>query len=219
MLLIFDWDGTLINSIDKIVNSMQKSIEDTGLEGRTRNQIEDIIGLGMNEASAQLYPKASDDERADLIERYAAHFIHADRVPCSFFDGSLKLIDQARSNGHQTAVATGKSRRGLTRVLASTGLAGLFDSTRCADETASKPDPLMLNELLEELNCQPADAVMIGDTEFDLEMAQRAGLRSIGVAFGVHSRERLQRWDPIFVAESHNEISEWLDSQPAATNT
>ncbi len=210
MLVIFDWDGTLIDSADKIVASMQAAMTDANLALRSAHDIRQIIGLGMHEATAELYPQASTAEKTRLQQHYARHFVERDSIPCSFFPGSMEFVSELRQRGHRTAVATGKSRRGLDRVFNATGKGCLFDSSRCADETRSKPHPQMLMELLAEAGTPATEAVMVGDTEYDVAMAVSAGITAVGVSFGVHSVARLQGAGARFIANSYAELSEWF---------
>lgn len=216
MLIIFDWDGTLIDSADKIVAAMQAAMSDADLAIRNAADIRQIIGLGMHEATAELYPEASSEQKSQLQQHYARHFVQRDTVPCRFFPGSMEFVSELRRLGHQTAVATGKSRRGLDRVFAATGHGKLFDSSRCADETRSKPHPQMLFELLEETGTAAADALMVGDTEYDVAMAISAGMHSVGVSFGVHSIPRLQAAGAHFIANSYAELAQWFADHTAA---
>jgi phosphoglycolate phosphatase len=192
-LFIFDWDGTLIDSVGRIVNCLGSAAREIGLHVRSEAAYGEVIGLGLPEAIQRLYPELTEDLAGVYRDRYAAHFIAADTEPSEFFPGALDALRVLRSRGHLLAVATGKSRRGLDRVLGRHGLEGFFDATRCADETSSKPDPLMLREIFAELTTGPADSLVVGDTEFDMEMAARAGARRIGVSYGVHAPDRLAR--------------------------
>lgn len=210
MLLVFDWDGTLLDSADKIVRCMQAAIADCGLPFREVAPVKDIIGLGLREGTGRLFDGLSETAHSDLHAQYAKHFVAADQTPCEFFPGALDNLQALRDAGHDLAVATGKSRRGLTRVLAATGIADLFVATRCADETQSKPHPQMLLELLQETNVAPDAALMVGDTEYDLNMANNASMGSVGVSFGVHSVERLSACKPLNIVDSHLEFNRWL---------
>lgn len=209
MLYIFDWDGTLLDSTNKIVDSMQAAIEQLGLPYRTADEVRHIIGLGLPEAIATLFPAISSADNEALRSAYSARYIAADQQPCPFFPDVESVLAKLRSDGHHLAVATGKSRRGLNRVLANLQMEHFFDASRCADETASKPNPLMLMEILNELEVAASDAIMVGDTEFDLAMAVNAGVRSIGVSYGVHSVERLSAHGPELVVDNFVEILEW----------
>lgn len=211
MLFIFDWDGTLLNSTGKIVGCMQEAARDTGLPVCSQFEIENIIGLGLPEAIRVLYPEISDKQLDLLRDAYARRYIAADKESCAFFPRVQAVLDQLRAGGHQLAVATGKSRAGLNRVLAQTGIGNYFVTTRCADETASKPDPLMLLQILDELQLKAADAVMVGDTEYDLNMAKAAGMDAVGVSYGAHSRERLLACQPRLMIDEFEQLLILLD--------
>ncbi len=208
MLVIFDWDGTLLDSSDKIVSCMQSAASSVGCQSRSAAAICNIIGLELNRAIATLYPAFSAADIARFRDAYAQHFIAADRSPCNYFDGVASGLRRLHAEGHRLCVATGKSRRGLDRVFSHLPEAGLFVASRCADETASKPDPQMLHELCEELRVPPQQAVMVGDTEYDLEMAARAEMPAIGVSYGVHHPERLRRWSPVAVIDHFDQLYE-----------
>jgi phosphoglycolate phosphatase len=196
MLFVFDWDGTLIDSAAKIVACMRQAALDMQLQELETKIIKDIIGLGLPEAIQTLYPLLEMAGVLEYKQRYSDHFVAADQVLCSLFPGAIDTLNALKAQGHLIAVATGKSRRGLARALTQQGWETLFDATRCADETASKPDPRMLHEILGELRVAPSDAVMIGDTEFDMAMAQNASVSRIAVTYGAHEVERLQRYEP-----------------------
>lgn len=206
MLVIFDWDGTLLDSTGKIVACMQAAIADVGIQRRSASEVKQVIGLGLPEAIRQLFPTIDTPKLAQLSQSYSAHFIEADQVPCAFYDGVLETIEALKATEHQLAIATGKSRKGLNRVLARLNMQNFFDATRCADETLSKPAPLMLAELLAELGQDAGNAVMVGDTEFDLEMANNAGIASIAVSYGAHSRERLLKHRPLHCIDHFPEL-------------
>ncbi len=209
MLYVFDWDGTLLDSTDKIATSMQKAIADLGLPERSIDEAKSIIGLGLPEAVRTLFPDIDEGMIPEVTASYSGHFVAADQHPCDFFPDVDEVLKQLRSEGHLLAVATGKSRRGLNRVLGNMSLTGFFDASRCADETASKPDPLMLNELLQELDIDVGSAVMVGDTDFDLGMAANAGMKSIGVSYGAHPVERLLPHKPERIIDSFEELLDW----------
>lgn len=201
-LYVFDWDGTLIDSASRIVDCLRRAAEALTLELRSDADYRDVIGLGLPQAIARLYPGLDPAGAEAYRDRYAAFFVEADAEPSGFFPGALETLETLRARGHRLAVATGKSRRGLDRVLARHGLEGYFDATRCADETASKPDPRMLFEIFEELGVPAARSVVVGDTEYDLEMARLAGAPSIGVSYGVHASGRLLRHGPLRIVDS-----------------
>ena len=212
-LLIFDWDGTIIDSADRIISSMQKAASDQGLPGLSAEPIRNIIGLGLPEALMLLYPGIDHDGMMQMRERYSYYYMKADDTPTALFPGAEDGLLRLRDQGFRLAVATGKSRLGLDRVLAVTGLRDVFEFTRCADETRSKPDPLMLEELLAHSGHQVSEAVMIGDTEFDLEMATNAGMKSLGLSYGAHSVDRLERHGPLAIFDQFSELESWLLSQ------
>jgi len=208
-LYVFDWDGTLIDSVARIVGSLRLAALELGLQDLGDAGFSDIIGLGLPQAIARLYPALDEDMALRFRDSYAAHFIRNDSTPSQFFPHALESLAVLRSRGHWLAVATGKSRRGLDRVLGELGLQDYFDATRCADETASKPDPRMLLEILEQLGVEPQRAVVIGDTEYDMDMARRAGAHAVGVGYGVHAPERLARHGPALIIDSLDQLLEW----------
>lgn len=206
MLYIFDWDGTLSDSTTKIVGCMQRAASDLRLPELAGHEIKEIIGLGLPEAIAQIYPSVNDGDQQRLREQYSKRFIEADQVPSPFFPEAIETLSALRDRGHYITVATGKSRRGLNRVFSNLQLDDFFHGSRCADETASKPHPLMLNELLAEFGCSAQEAVMIGDTEFDMDMARRASMARIAVSFGAHAVERLQAYNPLHCIDCLDEL-------------
>lgn len=183
-IVIFDWDGTLIDSVDHIADSLHQVATELGYPELEREAYRDIIGLGMIEALERLYPGLSREEVVRIREGYAGYFFKKMTTPQNVFDGMADVLADLRGSGRSCSVATGKSRRGLEGALVSSGLGGHFDITRCADETRSKPDPLMLEEILDFYGCRPERAVMIGDTRYDLDMARRIGMPAIGVEWG-----------------------------------
>jgi phosphoglycolate phosphatase len=211
-LFIFDWDGTLMDSERQIVHCMQTAAADLALVVPDREDVRLIIGLGLPEAILALFPSCSAGLREQIRLAYARHFIAGSGGQSELFPGAMQLLRALRSNNLQVAVATGKSRAGLDRVLSQSGVSSLFHATRCADETASKPDPKMLFEILESLSVPVDEAIMIGDTTYDLEMAASAGMRSIGVAHGVHSVESLEKHSPVAVVRDLIELAPLLAS-------
>ncbi|WP_323752912.1 HAD-IA family hydrolase [Marinobacter sp.] len=204
--VIFDWDGTLIDSVDHIAESLHQAATELGYPNLEIEAYRDIVGLGMIEALQKLYPGVSDGEIARIREGYSGYFFKKVTTPQNVFDGMADVVSDIRTSGRGCSVATGKSRRGLAQALTTSGLGHHFDTSRCADETRSKPDPLMLEEILEFYGYQPEEAVMIGDTHYDLEMAQRIGMPSIGVEWGAHSRDVLQGCQPHAVVGSVGEL-------------
>jgi phosphoglycolate phosphatase len=215
-LLVFDWDGTLMDSEAHIVISMQRAMSDVALPEMAREKIRDIIGLGLREAIQRLLPHESDDMHTTLVDRYRYHFFADD--PCEPFEGAESVLRQLSEQGYLLAVATGKGRRGLDRVLQSTGFGEYFIETRCADETCSKPDPQMLQEIMDVTGTASAQTLMIGDTEYDLEMANAAKTASLGVDYGVHSRDRLLSCGPLGCLSAISELPDWLATQMQQTN-
>lgn len=209
MLFIFDWDGTLQDSANRIVAVMQVAVSDRGLSPLTSASIKNIIGLGLPEALRALYPELPRAELDALQAAYSRRFVEVETVQCPLFPGVVETLDRLRADGYQLAVATGKSRRGLDRILNGLGMTQYFDATRCADETRSKPHPQMLNELLVELGVPAASAVMVGDTEYDMEMAVNAGVPRVAVDYGAHAVERLLPYQPGLVVSEFSALLQW----------
>lgn len=209
-LLIFDWDGTLMDSAQKIVRCFQAAAADSGLPKPGKEQVHAIIGLGLREAFDELFAGQPDALIDAAVERYREHFLHLDNTHMPLFPGVTRGLKELHARGVKLAVATGKARRGLDRVLAETRTGHLFTATRCSDEAGSKPHPRMILDLLE-LTRTPADAaLMIGDTEFDMEMAARAGVDRIAVTYGVHEQPRLLAHDPLACLDSFTALHQWL---------
>lgn len=212
-LIIFDWDGTLMDSTGRIVSCLAAAAADVALPALPPDRLCSIIGLGLFEAIRDLYPDADEPLVHAMRERYAVHFIAAEVQPSALFPGVLETLAALRGQGIQLAVATGKSRRGLDRVWGSTGLGAWFDSSRCADESRSKPQPDMVLELLAELGHAPERALVVGDTSFDLEMAERAGVDRVGVLYGAHPRERLLAHRPLALLEQIEGLLPLIDAR------
>lgn len=208
-LIVFDWDGTLMDSETQIVHAIQGAIADLRLETRTAEACRDIIGLGLQEAVDALYPGRDETFRERFVERYRHHWF-SDTHASELFPGTRETLELLKEAGFALAVATGKGRAGLDKALHQTALAELFAATRCSDETRSKPHPRMLNELLQELQVAPQQALMVGDTEYDLQMANRAGVGSVAVSYGVHARERLLQHQPLVCLDRITELVDWL---------
>lgn len=209
-LIVFDWDGTLMDSEARIVACVQAAFTDLELPQPSREAARDIIGLGLAEAMARLNPAMDLATRTALGDRYRVHFLGSDPTPTALFPGARETLDALAAQGYRLAVATGKSRRGLNQSLADTGLVGFFHATRCADETFSKPHPQMLLELMDELDAPAATTLMVGDTEYDLQMANNAGVKSLAVSYGVHETDRLLALNPLACLDSVSAISAWL---------
>lgn len=208
-LLIFDWDGTLMDSAGTIVNCIQAASRDMGLPEPSREAASHIIGLGLRQALETLFPDLPEHEHPRLADFYRQHYLSQDEQ-IQLFDGARELIEELHGCGHQMAVATGKARRGLDRVFDLTGLRPYFHASRTADETHSKPHPAMIEELLDEFDMPAAKALMIGDTSHDLEMAKHAGVASLGAGYGAHPAENLHAWQPLAVCTSFGELANWL---------
>lgn len=210
MLLIFDWDGTLSDSTGKITSAMQMAAEDLGWEIPEDHEVHNIIGLGLPEAIASLFPERAEIERQRLRERYAAHYVELDQQsPSALFPAVQETLEHLRSEGHRLTVATGKSRRGLDRILTGLGMSSFFHATRCADETASKPHPLMLEQLLTEFSVPSVEAVMVGDTEYDMAMARTIDMPRIAVSYGAHHVDRLHPYEPELCMDRFDELLKW----------
>lgn len=189
--IIFDWDGTLVDSLGRIISSMRGAAEVVGAADRSDQQIKDIIGLELVEAIATLYPELAPQQVLAMRDQYSRIYVEHEHIPTRFFEGVPELLTDLRAASRLLAVATGKSRRGLDRVMSILAVENLFHGTRCADETRGKPEPDMVLELLDGLGVNPAQAVVVGDSHFDLEMAARAGVDGIGVGWGAQTAESL----------------------------
>jgi len=214
-LLVFDWDGTLMDSEARIVACIRAASGDLGLEVLPDSAIRNIIGLGLREAIEALYPGSGDDIHRGMSERYRHHFLTANPTPTQLFAGAAETLKSLDEQGYLLAVATGKGRHGLDRVLEETGLRTMFHTTRCADETFSKPHPLMLTEIMEELGTEPEETLMIGDTEYDMLMAVNARTSALAVSYGVHEIERLLQHEPLGHIDAISELLPWLGNRAA----
>ncbi|HQQ63954.1 MAG TPA: HAD-IIIA family hydrolase [Pseudomonadales bacterium] len=206
MLLVFDWDGTLVDSTAKIVRCMQQAAAACHVEVLAPEDICQIIGLGLPEAIVALYPLLDHAQREAVRGQYVHFFIHVDNTPTPFFPSVEETLHGLRDDGYSLAVATGKSRRGLDRVLEQLGMQDFFHATRCADETCSKPDPQMLQELLAHFRCDAAAALMVGDTHFDMAMAQAIGMPRVAVSYGAHRIEQLLPYQPLACLQQFDEL-------------
>lgn len=208
-LLVFDWDGTLMDSASAITASLQAACADLGLPVPPDEKARFIIGLGLNDAMAYILPELDPAEYPKVTDRYRHHFLLREGAT-TLFPGVFETMKALRDGGFVLAVATGKSRRGLDRALQATGLAPYFDATRCADEGFSKPHPGMLEQLMDKLGVENRRTLMIGDTTHDMEMARSASVARLGVAYGAHSRDDLLAYDPLVCVERFGELREWL---------
>lgn len=215
-LLIFDWDGTLMDSPRRIVASLRAAMVESGLAPHPDDRLASVIGLALREAWCELVPDADGPLLERLVEAYRQQFLIDCPVPQGLYDGARETLELCAGAGYLLAVASGKSRAGLDRVFAETGLGPLFRATRGADEARSKPDPLMLQQILAELDVAPTEAIMVGDTDFDLEMAQRCGVPSIGATYGVHGIERLKVHNPLVLIDDIRELPRVIPMQGSA---
>ena len=208
-LIAFDWDGTLFDSTKIIVHCIQRAVVDVGGTMPTDKAASYVIGMGLMQALAHAAPDVPKEKYEQLGERYRHHYwAHKDDL--ALFDGVLPLLADLRERHHRLAVATGKSRRGLDDALQTVQLKGLFDGSRTADETAGKPHPQMLHELMREFDTAPERTLMIGDTTHDLQMALNAGCASVGVSYGAHEPSEFDVLEPRHVAHSVRELHDWL---------
>ncbi|MFT6985015.1 MAG: phosphoglycolate phosphatase [Psychromonas sp.] len=198
-VIIFDWDGTLMDSIDKIVACVKQAAVISELEVPCADAIRNIIGLSLDKAMAILFPSHSVQQQAALVIAYRQQYLELNHQPTPFYPGIKEWLLSLKMQGYTLAVATGKGRNGLNRMMDKYGVNDLFAVTYCADETNSKPDPLMLNKILADLNVPAEQALMIGDSSYDLEMANNANIACVGVTYGVHSQQILSKYGPIAI--------------------
>jgi phosphoglycolate phosphatase len=208
-LIAFDWDGTLFDSTALIVRCIQQACGDLGVTVPSDEQAAFVIGLGLHDALAHAAPGLPPERYPELGARYRHHYF-ARQHELVLFDGALDLLHALKARHQRIAVATGKARRGLDAALDTAQLKGMFDATRTADETASKPDPRMLIELMAECGTTPERTLMIGDTTHDLQLAANAGTPCVGVSYGAHDHAAFAEFNPLFVAHSTRELHDWL---------
>lgn len=210
-LLVFDWDGTLIDSEAKIVATVHAVVDELGLPRVPGERIRNVIGLALPEAMAELFAVCSPDLRRHIVERYRYHFSHPKSPVSKLFSGAMMTLAHLRRAGYILCLATSKSREGLQQELELTDLGDYFTATRCADETRSKPDPLMLNQIMVQVGAKPRETLVIGDSDYDMAMARNAGTDAVALTCGAHSRERLLAWFPRACLDSILDIPHWLD--------
>ncbi len=208
-LVIFDWDGTIMDSVTKIVNCMHQSAVSCGLEPPSDEAIKNIIGLSLEHAVATLFPDNAN-LYPDLIAGYKHQYKHVDVTPTPLFADVELTLARLKAKGVILAVATGKSRVGLERLLTETKLGHYFSATRTSDDAQSKPSPDMLLQLVKELNIDSAEALMIGDTKIDMAMAQAAQMDRVGVTMGVHNAAQLSEFEPLATVDSYQQLSTLL---------
>ena len=210
-LIVFDWDGTLIDSADVIVECIRAAAREMALPVPERERARHVIGLGLHDSLSHAVPSLPREQYADFAERYRQHFV-AREDALQLFPGVRELLERLALRGHRLALATGKSRRGLDRALQASGLGGLFVASRCGDETQPKPHPAMLYELMRELDTEARCALMIGDTSHDLQMARSAGMDALGVTYGAHPASTLRVEAPLQCIASVEELRRWLEA-------
>ena len=209
-LICFDWDGTLFDSTAIITRCIQQAVVDVGGARPTDEAASYVIGMALMPALAHAAPDVPKDKYPLLGERYRHHYL-AHQNDISLFDGVLPMLAELKVRHHWMAVATGKSRVGLDNVLATRDLKGIFDASRTADETAGKPDPRMLNELMRQFGTEPERTLMVGDTTHDLQMARNAGCASLGVSYGAHPPSEFEALGPRAVLHSAQALRQWLN--------
>jgi phosphoglycolate phosphatase len=208
-LIVFDWDGTLMDSTAVITMAVQNACADLGLPVPSQKDASHIIGLGLRDALTRVAPTLKQEDYPKMSERYIHHF-RANEESMPLFDGAVALLESLRAQDYLVAIATGKSRNGLDRALEKADLGKYFHSSRCADECHSKPHPEMLHELMAQFNVSPQRTLMIGDTTHDLQMAINAKTHGLAVTYGAHPRHELEQLKPIGLIDNIKEFAPWL---------
>jgi phosphoglycolate phosphatase len=212
--LVFDWDGTLIDSIDRIVDSLQYASKHACGIAISQHAARNVIGLGLLEAISELHPQLDSAQLQAVCDAYKQHYLYESEIEARLFDGVEEMLAALQMRGFTLAIATGKSRHGLDHALRAHSLEHFFASTRCAGENKSKPHPEMLLGVLEDVGASVHDALMIGDSEHDLRMAINAGVASVAVTHGVHSAEVLRQHQPLVCLDRITELSAFLTHNP-----
>ena len=208
-LIVFDWDGTLVNSTSIIAQALQAACRDVGEPMPDDVRATHVIGLGLADALAHVAPALPRERHAELADRYRSHYLGAEgSIP--LFSGAAELLAELAAAAFLLGVATGKTRKGLDRALAQHGVSHHFAATRCADEDAPKPDPAMLLHLMQRLGVAPAETLMVGDTTHDLELAARAGAHAVAVTYGAHAADEFADFAPLATVHSVRELAHWL---------
>lgn len=210
-LIVFDWDGTVVDSTAVIASSIQAACRDLGLPVPSDEAARHVIGMGLEQALRHAVPAAPPELVQPLAERYRHYYLARDET-IPLFEGGRDTIAELHDAGYQLAVATGKSRMGLERSMRASGMAGYFHATRTADQTFSKPHPAMLLEIMDELAIEPERALMVGDTTHDLQMAMNAGVDAVGMTHGAHPAEQLRELRPLALVDDYAGFREWLRS-------
>uniref|UniRef100_UPI004048C1E6 HAD-IA family hydrolase n=1 Tax=Rheinheimera sp. TaxID=1869214 RepID=UPI004048C1E6 len=205
-LVVFDWDGTVMDSIGRIVSSLRSAASLSELVVPTEHEAKQIIGLSLDPAFDILFPGITDKQRQLMFQHYREQYMLHDTTPSPLFNGVEQVLEQLKDRNIKLAVATGKQRRGLARMFAETGLEKYFDTSRCADEAQSKPHPDMLQQILQELDINAAEAIMVGDTSHDMKMAQAIAMPRVGVTHGVHGRDVLSQFAPKAIIDTMPEL-------------
>jgi phosphoglycolate phosphatase len=214
-LLVFDWDGTLVDSIERIVTSLQYASKQVAGFDIDEARAKNVIGMGLMEAIIKLHPELDEKYHAgtlsSIADAYRQHFLFDNTVPAPLFAGVNNLLHELQNEGYTLAISTGKSRSGLEKAIAEHKMADYFTATRCAGENKSKPHPEMLHEILNELNFSADEALMIGDSELDLQMANSAKMNCIGVTHGVHTADVLEKYKPLVCLHNITDLSDFLN--------
>lgn len=214
-LLVFDWDGTLVDSIERIVTSLQYASKQVAGFDIDETRAKNVIGMGLMEAIIKLHPELDEKYHAgtlsSIADTYRQHYLFDNTVPAPLFAGVNNLLHELQNEGYTLAISTGKSRSGLEKAIAEHKMAGYFTATRCAGENKSKPHPEMLHEILNELNFSADESLMIGDSELDLQMANSAKMNCIGVTHGVHTADVLEKYKPLVCLHNIKDLSDFLN--------
>jgi phosphoglycolate phosphatase len=205
-LVVFDWDGTLFDSIGWILECLNHASDQVGLQRPAEDAARSVIGLSLQQAMKNLHPEITSEEARQLVEHYRAHYNTEGIQSLGLFKGVEEMLQVLRAEGFKLAVATGKARSGLNRALLDTGMTDFFDATRCADETHSKPHPRMMEELMQELGVEPDRTLLIGDSHHDMQLAQNAGVSAIAVGCGANRLDDLRRYEPLACFQHTSEL-------------
>ncbi len=211
--IIFDWDGTLMNSLQKISESVRAAAVDVDLPVPTASQAKDIIGLGLEDSMMKLFGDIGEEKIAHIVDRYKHHFVHQNKTAQPLYPGVLDGLEELSQAGAFLCVATGKARKGLERVLTAEAMHDYFIYTRCADESRTKPHPQMLLDTLDFLALDKHECLMVGDTEYDMQMAYHAGMDGLGVTYGAHTEKRLYDAKAKHVVNDFIELMDWISPQ------
>jgi len=209
-LIVFDWDGTLMDSVDWIVQCLVVAAKEQSCDIPKEQDVKNIIGLSIHKSMDKLFPSLDQEARQKYIESYSKAFFSRQITQADLFKGVADMLLQFKQRGYQLAVATGKSRHGLDKAMQGTRLESFFDITACADETASKPQPDMLNHIVKEMDVEKEKVIMIGDSTHDMEMAMNAGIASIAVLCGANSQQQMQPYNPLLNLQQTTELLEIL---------